>query len=298
MPLEPRPAALRIGELGRRLGVSDHLLRAWERRYGVLQPVRSPGGYRLYSAADESRVRRMQAHLARGLSTVEAASAALSEEPAVHAGGEVLRPDHDDGLAQAARALAQGLDQFDEPGAQAALDRLFAQFTVETVLRDVVMPYLHELGERWTRGKVSVAGEHLASNVLRGRLASFARGWGRGVGPRAILACAPGEQHDLALLAFGIVLHRNGWRVEYLGADTPIEDVASTAAELPADLAVVVAATPERLDGLTAGLSRLASTVPLVLAGAGATQVFADTVGARLLTRDPVTEAELMPALA
>ena len=71
---------LRIGELSRRLGVSDHVLRAWESRYGLLQPVRSAGGFRLYSEADESRVRRMQAHLARGLSAAEAARAVLEED--------------------------------------------------------------------------------------------------------------------------------------------------------------------------------------------------------------------------
>jgi transposase-like protein len=68
---------LRIGELSRRVGVSDHLLRAWESRYGLLQPVRSPGGFRLYSEADESRIRQMQAYLAEGLSAAEAARAAL-----------------------------------------------------------------------------------------------------------------------------------------------------------------------------------------------------------------------------
>ena len=70
---------LRIGELSRRAGVSDHVLRAWESRYGLLQPVRSAGGFRLYSEADESRVRRMQAHLARGLSAAEAARAVLGQ---------------------------------------------------------------------------------------------------------------------------------------------------------------------------------------------------------------------------
>ena len=74
------PPVLRIGELSRRLGVSDHVLRAWESRYGLLQPVRSAGGFRLYSEADESRVRRMQAHLAHGLSAAEAARAVLGED--------------------------------------------------------------------------------------------------------------------------------------------------------------------------------------------------------------------------
>ena len=74
------PPVLRIGELSRRLGVSDHVLRAWESRYGLLQPVRSAGGFRLYSAADALRVRRMQAHLAHGLSAAEAARAVLGED--------------------------------------------------------------------------------------------------------------------------------------------------------------------------------------------------------------------------
>ncbi|HJY97818.1 MAG TPA: MerR family transcriptional regulator, partial [Streptosporangiaceae bacterium] len=71
---------LRIGELSRRLGVSDHVLRAWEGRYGLLQPVRSAGGFRLYSEADALRVRRMQAHLADGLSAAEAARAVLGQD--------------------------------------------------------------------------------------------------------------------------------------------------------------------------------------------------------------------------
>src|SRR5437763_13810758 len=69
-------ARVRIGELGRRVGLSEHVPRAWERRYGLLRPERSPGGYRLYSAADERRIRRMQAHLAAGLSAAGAERAA------------------------------------------------------------------------------------------------------------------------------------------------------------------------------------------------------------------------------
>jgi methanogenic corrinoid protein MtbC1 len=182
-----------------------------------------------------------------------------------------------------------------EPAAQAVLDRLLTDFTVETVLRDVVLPYLHALGERWERGQASVAQEHFASNLLRGRLANLARGWGNGRGPRALLACPPGEEHDLPLMAFGIVLHRNGWRISYLGANTPLEDLTCTAAELQPDLIVLTAVTPERFSGVDWYLSRLARIAPLALAGAGATLAIAQAVGAHLLTADPVTAAELMP---
>lgn len=291
---------LRIGELSRRTGVSDHVLRAWERRYGLLKPARSVGGFRLYSADDEHRVRRMQAQLARGLSAAEAAGAALAAEQATTAGvadGFQSGPaDRYASLAERARALTQALDELNEPAAQAVLDRLLADYTVETVLRDVLVPYLHELGDRWGRGDVTIGQEHFASNVLRGRLAGLARGWGHGHGPQAVLACPPGESHDLALLIFGIALNRNGWRIGYLGADTPLDELINTAAGIPADLVVLAATTPDRFVGLTADLTRLAATAPLALAGAGATEKTAHQIGARLLTADPVTEAERLLA--
>jgi DNA-binding transcriptional MerR regulator len=291
-------ARVRIGELGRRVGVSEHVLRAWERRYGLLRPERSPGGYRLYSAADERRIRRMQAHLAAGLSAAEAARAVLSEERAGAPQGGRTGSGGGSGVADTAHDLADRLDRLDEPGAQAALDRLFAGFTTETVLRDTLLPYLHQLGDRWERGQASIAGEHFASNLLRGRLAGLARGWGQGHGPCAVLACPPGEQHDLGLLMFGIVLHRCGWRVEYLGAATPIAELARTARQARANITVLAAAIENHFDGLTDDLARLARQVPLALAGAGATQTLAGQTGARQLTGDPVTEAQRLLAPA
>ena len=283
---------LRIGELSRRLGVSDYVLRAWESRYGLLQPVRSAGGFRLYSEADALRIRRMQAHLGRGLSAAEAARAVLEEDneagPGRAAGpGHVPAPG-----SELSGALRQVLDAFDEPGAQAALDRLLSDLSLTTVLRDVVLPYLTELGERWEQGTASVAQEHFATNVIRGRLAGLARGWGNGHGPRAVLACPPGELHDLALMIFGIALNRNGWRIEYLGMSTPVEELAQIVDARQPDLVVLAATLPQNLEPLTAQLTALARRAPLALAGAGATAEIAATVGARLLTGDPITAAE------
>lgn len=292
---EPSPALLRIGELSRRLGVSDHVLRAWERRYGLLRPVRSAGGFRLYSDADLRRVRRMQEHLAHGLSAAEAARTAIDEEQDTRSVADSADGRYRDALAEAAQVLSAALDRFDEPAAQTVLDRLLSTLTVETVVRDVLLPYLHQLGERWQRGAVSVAQEHFASNVIRGRLVGLGREWGFGHGPRSLLACVPGELHDIALLAFGVVLHRNGWRIGYLGADTPLDDLVRTAAAALPDLVVVTATTPELFDGLTEDLKQLARTAPLAIAGVGATRTLADSVGARLLTDDPVTAAERMP---
>jgi MerR family transcriptional regulator, light-induced transcriptional regulator len=302
MPDEVRAGGVRIGELGRRVGVSDHVLRVWERRYGVLRPSRTAGGQRLYSAADEDRVRRMQAYLAGGLAPAQAAGAALAEErvlgpgpePAAGPGGEPADTPLPGGLAGAQDVLGARLVSFDGPGAQSVLDGLLARYTVEAVLRDVVVPCLRGIGERWAAGTVTVGAEHFASNILRGRLATLAQGWGRGAGPRAVLACAPGEQHDLPLFIFGIVLHRNGWRVEYLGPDTPVAEVAAAVTATTADIAVISATDPAYLDRAAAGLAELAAAVPLALGGRGATPAAAAAAGARLLTGDPVTAAETL----
>ena len=151
---------LRIGELSRRSGVSPELLRAWERRYQLLRPARSQGGLRLYSPEDLERVRLMQQHLARGLAAAEAAALATEQPPA--AGAKTPLPDAKDELADALAA-------FDEPRAHAVVDSLLATTTIDTVLTAVVMPYLHDLGDRWERGDASIAQEHFASAVLRGR---------------------------------------------------------------------------------------------------------------------------------
>jgi len=253
--------------------------------------VRSAGGFRLYSEADARRVRRMQAHLARGLPAAEAARAVLGQ--ASRAGhGQAAGPDRVPAAAsELSGVLRQALDAFDEPAAQAVLDRLVSDLFLTTVLRDVVLPYLTELGERWERGTASVAQEHFATNVIRGRLAGLARGWGNGHGPRAVLACPPGELHDLALMVFGIVLHRSGWRIDYLGMDTPVEELTRTVDARHPDL-VVAATLPETLGPLAAQLTVLAQRAPLALAGAGATPEIVSAVGARLMMRNPVTGAE------
>jgi len=282
-----RSAHLRIGELSRRVGVPPELLRAWEQRYGLLQPVRSPGGFRLYTTADEHRVRSMRRHLDAGISAAQAARLSLAE-PESKAGDE----GEPAGFAPLTSDLGDALDRLDEPAAHAAVDRLLARFTLETVLRDVLLPYLHELGERWERGEASVAQEHFASNLLRGRLLGLARGWGQSAGPRAVLACAPGELHDLPLIIFGLALAGRGWSITYFGPDTPIATIQEALEDVQPRLVVISSTTSRRLRAGQAELTELARHVPLALAGAGATDRLARATGASLLQGDPVTAAE------
>jgi DNA-binding transcriptional MerR regulator/methylmalonyl-CoA mutase cobalamin-binding subunit len=291
----PETGGLRIGELSRRVGVSEYVLRAWETRYGLLHPPRSTGGFRLYSPADERRVRRMQFHLAQGLSAAQAAAAAIAEPTDSPLSLDMRSQPVSDEIDESSARMQAALDEFDEPAAQLAWDRLLSKLTLETVLRDIVLPYLYDLGERWKREEITIAQEHFASNMIRGRLASLARGWGAGHGPRAILACPPGELHDLPLMIFGIVLHRSGWRVDYLGANTPIEELVTTAGRIQSDLVVLAAVSEHLFAEIVPELVHVGARTQLALAGVGATTRIADQVGARLLTGDPVTAAQNEP---
>ena len=281
---------LRIGQLARRTGVSPELLRAWEQRYRLLQPTRTAGGFRLYSAADEARVQHMQSLVAGGLAAAQAAGLILS-------GGEPASPPVSapaTTLEDAADNLATSLDRLDEQAANTALDRLFAAYTVETVLQEVILPYLHRLGERWETGEISVAHEHFASNLLRGRLLGLAQGWGQGRGPGAILACVPGEQHELGLLVFGVALRRRGWRITYLGTDSPIDAIADIAPSLAPTVVVLLSMTPDNFLGHAREIKQLANQVPVMIAGTGATPEVARHTQTRVLEQDPVSAAGII----
>ncbi len=274
---------LRIGELATRTEVSPDVLRAWERRYGLLEPTRSSGGYRLYSPVDEQRVRSMRRHLEAGTPAGEAARLVLEGGGLPDAGA--------DWLPNLSADLRRALDRFDETTAQAALDTMIARLSVETVAREVILPYLRDLGERWENGDASVAQEHFATGLVRGRLLALARGWDRGVGPRALLACAPGELHELGLLVFGLALRQYGWRITFLGADTPLDTVASAAHALDPAAVVLVAMTPQRLEPLRGPLKQLARDTRLLLGGAGAQAAFSAAVGAEVAPGGPLETA-------
>jgi DNA-binding transcriptional MerR regulator len=288
--VEPGTEQLRIGELSRRTGVSAELLRAWERRYGLLRPTRTGGGFRLYSPADERRVSLMRSHLQHGMSAAEAARLTLTEAD----GGN--QDEDEPVLERRAHELRRALDNLDEGAAQSTLDSVLAELSTETVLTDLVLPYLHELGDRWASGEASVGQEHFASQLIRGRLFGLARGWDRGAGPRALLACAPGEQHDLGLIALGLALRARGWRITYLGQDTPLETLAETARSLGPLAIVISSASPDRLSRSEAELRRLAGIAHVWLAGPGASEALAKKGRATFLEVDPVAAADRVAA--
>ena len=285
----------RIGQLSARLGVSREVLRAWEQRYGLLVPDRSAGGFRLYSSADEARIRRVLALKESGLATAEAIKAALAEPtPADRRAARPSEPGGSPGAAveEMRSQVASALESFDEAAAHAALDRAFATVGVDRAVQAVILPALRDIGTGWEQGRVDVAQEHYATNLLMARLMALARGWHEGQGPWAVLACAPGELHVLGLLCFGLALRDRGWRVLFLGADTPLDAVDRAIQEVAPALVVISAVVPERFLAHEDELQALRRRALLAIGGAGATLLVAKRVGALPPQPDPVTTAD------
>lgn len=274
---------MRIGELSRRSGVSTGLLRMWERRYGILEPGRTAGGQRMYSGADERRVKAMRQRMDDGLSAAAAARITLAGENPLEGPG--------DALEDLRASLSGALRHFDEAGAHAALDVALARFSIPSALEMVVLPYLQELGAGWEAGNVSIAQEHFATMILRGRLLGLARNWGSGAGPTALLASPAGEFHDLGLICFGLGLRERGWRITLLGPNTPGSTMIQAVGAVRPRVVVVSSMDPALLESIESDLARVAATSRLLLAGPGATEPLARRTGAGLLSGAPMAAA-------
>ena len=280
-------ALLRIGELSRRTGVSADTLRAWERRYGIFKPARSEGGFRLYSQADEERAQTMRGLIAEGLSAAQAAAAVKEGRTPVAASTArvAIAPD------LTAGELLRAIERLDEEDANRILDGALAALSFDAVAEGVLLPLLRTVGEGWERGELSVGQEHFATNLLRGRLLGLARGWMTGVGPVALLAGPEGESHDLGLIVFGLSLRAHGWRIAFLGGNTPLESISRTADAIDAALVVVAALSPEPLIVARTALEALAARRRVALGGAGAGAEQLRGIDAIRLEDGPVEEA-------
>jgi len=277
----------RIKEFATIVGVQEETLRAWERRYHLLQPQRSPGGYRLYSPADERRIRAMQAHMERGIAAAQAAALAVAESTR-----DIVAPADPaallDGLVAAAEA-------FDATRFDALLDAALTRGTVAGI-RDVVLPVLREIGRRWERSELSVGREHFASHLVERRLLMLAKGWDGGHGPLALLACPSGERHTLGLICFGLLLADRGWRIAYLGADTPVDQVADMATALSPAAVILCALDTRHLAATAAAISELGGRHPTYIAGSGANAALAERLGVHHADGDPLGTAQTLAA--
>ncbi len=223
-----------IKQAAARSGVTVQLLRAWERRYGVVEPARTESGYRLYDEAAIDRLRLMRRLMDDGWSPSSAAKHVRElDDAAVRNQLESMAPRatqpadvNGTDPAQLPEAFVTAAAKLDERGFESVLDEMFARGSFEHVTTDLVMPALVALGDEWAEGKLDVAAEHAAAGAVQRRLGMAFMAAGRaGEGHDLVLVgMPPGARHDLGALAFATSVRRAGIGVRYLGADLPLQD--------------------------------------------------------------------------
>jgi methanogenic corrinoid protein MtbC1 len=258
-------------------GITSATLRAWERRYGVLSPGRSDGGYRLYSERDIATLRWLKGQVDAGVSISSAVTLLELQQAGEGPGQEPLSapsPEAPHGPRHAGmliHELLAALLAFHEAEAETILAEAFALYSVEDVAEEIITPVLVEVGERWHRGEASIVQEHFATAFLRHRLAALFRVYSQpAAGSLAITGAAPGEWHDIGILLVALALRRHGWRVIHLGQNVPALHLAEEIQRLHPNLVCLSATTTESIPGLIAAaeaIDRLAPPKPRLALG-------------------------------
>jgi MerR family transcriptional regulator, light-induced transcriptional regulator len=288
-----------IGVAAQMAGLGVETLRNWERRYGFPTPARSEGRQRLYALETVERLQLIARALAQGRRAGEVVPLSLRQLEALLGistrGGEETRsgelflaaardPAHE-GEGEVA-ALMDATLSLDGAMLDELLRRHWYRLGPVAFLEQVVARFLWRLGESWERGLLSVAHEHFASERLRDFLTAQWRPLSeRSRGPLVICATLPGERHVLGLHMVAALVALSGWRVLFLGADLPLEELLCVVAQAEQPRALMISlaadthATSRRalIETLRAQLS---PDIALVLGGAGAP---ADVPGCRRL---------------
>jgi DNA-binding transcriptional MerR regulator len=213
-------ATYALGAVSRLTGISPELLRAWERRYGVVEPLRTPGGTRRYRAADLERLRLVKAAVDAGNRIRDVAGLGLEELERRVAAAQGGAP-----AAQLDGILAS-LERLDGPAVQRLLSLQLSALGPERFAKAVVEPLVREIGERWADERMCIASEHLASNVLRTLLGSALQPTARSLrGPTIVFATPSGERHELGLQMAALCALAAGANALFLGADLPVDEI-------------------------------------------------------------------------
>ena len=290
-----------IKEAASRAGLTPTVARAWERRYGVVEPARTSSGYRLYDEDAIERLRTMRLLVEDGW-TASAAARAVADGTAppvaaARAGritqATVVSGDPIEAFVFAAAAL-------DGDRIEAALDELFGRGSFESIVDAWLMPAAAALGDAWAAGRVTVAGEHAASAALARRLAGAFGAAARVDGPPIVVGLPPGSRHELGALAFATALRRRGVAVLYLGADVPVASWLDVRARLqPRLLVVAVVTADDRAAAIevAAALRRDDDGTPVAFGGRAAAGAASEVATSTVLPDSIVEAADRAVAL-
>jgi DNA-binding transcriptional MerR regulator/methylmalonyl-CoA mutase cobalamin-binding subunit len=295
--------------VARRTGLSRDVLRAWELRYGIVEPRRTSGGQRLYSNSDIERLRLIQEALAAGRRIGQIAGLSsedlgrLIEEDRAAARPVALELRAQGGNGKAARAfLADSLAavrEMDAARLEATLSRAAVAVGASQLIDHVITPLMIEIGDLWTDAALTPGHERMATAVVRRTLDSIRGAMQQADGPGLVVATPAGQHHEIGALLAAAAAAASGWRVVYLGADLPAESIA-TAVEVTGARAVALSIIfpsddPDLPDELRSLRRQLNDEVLVIVGGraAGGYRSVVEEIGALWLPDAPRLRAAL-----
>lgn len=243
-------------------GVNAVTLRAWERRYGLLKPRRTPKGHRLYTREQIDTIRRVVELLAQGIAISQVKP--LLEQQG-HTGAEALTgtgSSPQDTWQVHINRLLTGIANFDNALLDSLYGELLSLYPVDTVTQRLTLPVLEVVGARWRTSATGIAEEHFFNGYIRNKLGVRFHHMGEhSAGPKLVAACIPGERHETGLLLFSLSAAAHGYRLVYLGANMPFEELPQVVARSGARAIVLSATSRPKRGVLTQMLPDLVQTI-------------------------------------
>ena len=248
--------------VSRSTGLSSHLIRKWEERYGAISPKRSEANQRVFSARDISRLKLLAAAVRGGhrISRIAGLDDAGIEELIQR--GEVL-PETPRGIEDLHRRCMKAIHSLDMGRLRELLNQATISFGLITVVEDLLTGLLREIGAMWAGKGLRIVHEHSASAVIRAYLEQALGNDTRQSHGKTIVAAAPaGQRHELGLLIASVLAKTQGMELIYLGADVPMEEIAYTALHFKADAVLLAIHFPGAFGGYEKEIASLSSRLP------------------------------------
>ncbi|KAA0562741.1 MerR family transcriptional regulator [Bacillus sp. CH30_1T] len=205
------------------LGIQPGTLRAWERRYQIIAPVRNESGHRLYTDQHLNILKWLVEKVNRGF-TISQAVALLDKQELEE--NEIASSERKDRTQSISDDLLKALLRFNETKSHELINQSFAVYTIDKVVIDILGSLLVKIGDLWENGKITTAHEHFATSILRSRIGIIMHSFPHnGILPKVVAVCGPEEWHELGLLIFTLYVRRKGFEVIYLGSSIKENDI-------------------------------------------------------------------------
>lgn len=264
-PVTESDRSYEIQEVAELTGLTTARLRAWERRYAVVRPERQANGYRAYTAAQVALLRAFARLVGEGERIGD-----LAAEPRE---AVIARAEATDESGVPLAAMLDAVRRYDRDRLQALVEDALARLGLRRFADEVVLPLATQVGDLWSLGRLPIASEHLASEIVVHTLKGSLRDM-PGDAPLLLAAALPGERHEWGLLATLAAAHADGWRVQYLGADLPLDELIQAAWTLRPAAVALSSSDPDlverNLPGLYRFVPRLPPGVRAIIGGRGA----------------------------